>query len=117
MISFCLLLAWVRAQELPRESKRKAKCLGQSCSLRGPGVRFRQFQHLLLPQNLHQHWFRMTLIERIPSACGPWGQSVRAALPQGWLPWGMRLWWGCHFQRWQMAGCADAGMFFAICWV
>lgn len=45
------------------------------------------------------------------------GQSVRAALSQEWLPWDMRLWWGCHFQRWQMAGCADAGMFFAICWV
>lgn len=76
-LSFWLLLASVRAQELPRESKKKAKCLGQSCSLRGSGVCFRQFQHLLLPQNLHQHWLCMTFIEGIPPACGPWGAKCQ----------------------------------------
>lgn len=42
---------------------------------------------------------------------------VHPVLGRG-LPWGVWVWQGHPaLQRWQMAGCADAGMFFTICWV
>lgn len=82
-LPFCLLLAWVRAQKLPRERKKEAKCLGQGCRSRGPHVCFRQFQTLLLPQNVHQHELCMTLVERIPPTCGPWGAKCQGCSVPG----------------------------------
>lgn len=79
---FCLLLAWVRVQELPRDRNKEAKLPGASCSPRGLGVCFKQIQPLLLPHNLHQHWLCMILAERIPPACGPWGAKSELLCPR-----------------------------------
>lgn len=62
-LPLCLLLACVRAQELPRERQKEAKCLGCGSGSPSPST---------CPRTCTSTGC-MTPVERIPPACGPWG--------------------------------------------
>lgn len=76
LFACCLLGSGLKS--CPGTGKKRQSAWGRVADPEAPGVRSRQLQPLLLPQILHQHWLGMTLTERIPPVCGPWGEKCHS---------------------------------------